>query len=805
MISGNDLMKKSILILMLIFSLDIFCLKSQPDDPFISTLKEKLSAWCKSVPFEDIYLHSDRETYIAGEYLWFNTYLFDRQSLSLSPESSYAYIELLDPENQPVSQTKVRLENGSGGGGFSLPDSLSTGEYTLRAYTSRMKNFLPNGCFMKTVTIYNPFSELPFEKKTSQNFPDNSEYNIVFFPEGGRLLNGFLNKMGVVIYNKPGGTRGYKGHLSDGTTDTITSVVIDSTGIGSFEFFAEGGKSYKLVSDDGKNTFFLPVISQTGFSLNVKNGVNDSLKLTVNTEGVSGAWNNYFYVVIQSRGSILYGNRVNFSGKSTGLSITGNILNPGINQITIFDSGGNPVCNRLVFNPPPISDNIFLKIGDRVGKREKISLEIALDTSMISKAGMSNYSLSVSAISGTERSSDISDYLIAGDEYLAPGGDGLNRADLFKLSLEKIDNYLLSIKSNWIKWEDVISGKLPEIKYPAEKGKQFLSGFYRSRNKIETKNNKILFLSVPGKIPGFKYAETDSENRFTFAIRDNESSNDNVIQPAEADNSYSIKIESPFSENYPESRYIIDSTKMKLPEEVVNWSVNYQVEKIYGISCVGDTIKSIISRSRRVRFYGKPDQELVMSDYISLPVMQEVFFELIPGVSVKTKKPKYGIFIQDPVSRNYYNTPPALLVDGVIIDDPSVIINLDPELVEKIDIIKGEYIVGDLIFSGIINVITKAGDFSNISLPPNAIRIRDNSYDFVKRYKSPEYSSVLTKTDRTPDFRNTLYWNHNLKPDSQGKIIVDIMTSDFVSAYEINLQGASGGKLFSVRKTIRVE
>jgi uncharacterized protein YfaS (alpha-2-macroglobulin family) len=139
------------------FAVDIFYLKSQPNDPYIDTLKGKLSTYCKAIPFEDIYIHSDRENYIAGEYFWFNAYLFNRQSLALSSESSFAYIELLDPGNQPVSQTKIRLENGSGGGGFMLPDSLSSGEYTLRAYTNWMKNFLPDGCFMETITIYNPF------------------------------------------------------------------------------------------------------------------------------------------------------------------------------------------------------------------------------------------------------------------------------------------------------------------------------------------------------------------------------------------------------------------------------------------------------------------------------------------------------------------------------------------------------------------------------------------------------------------------------------------------------------------------
>ena len=169
------------------------------------------------------------------------------------------------------------------------------------------------------------------------------------------------------------------------------------------------------------------------------------------------------------------------------------------------------------------------------------------------------------------------------------------------------------------------------------------------------------------------------------------------------------------------------------------------------------------------------------------------------------KKSKYGFSIQDAVTKYYYDSPPALLVDGVIIDDPSLILNLDPELVEKIDIIKSGYIVGDVTFSGIISVITKAGDFSNITMPANAVRIRKSIYDPAIRYKSPDYSTVASRSDRTPDFRNTLYWNHSLKPDNNGRIMVEIMTSDFDSDYEINLQGVSNGKLFSVRKTLTIK
>ena len=121
----NRYLRQVLLLLILIF--DFLLLSSQTNDQFISTLKERLAAWNKAVPYEDLYIHSDRESYVAGEYFFFCTYLFDRGKMSLSPESSYAYVELSDNVNKPVAQTKVRLENGSGGGGFLLPDSLPSG------------------------------------------------------------------------------------------------------------------------------------------------------------------------------------------------------------------------------------------------------------------------------------------------------------------------------------------------------------------------------------------------------------------------------------------------------------------------------------------------------------------------------------------------------------------------------------------------------------------------------------------------------------------------------------------------------
>jgi hypothetical protein len=777
----------------------------QESDQGLQYIRERFSEYCKAVPYEDIYIHTDREIYIAGEYLWFNTYLFDRQSSSLSSASSYAYIELLNPVNRPVLQAKIRLETGTGGGVFILPDSLSNGEYTLRAYTCWMKNFLPYGCFMKNITVYNIFSEKHFATKGTGQQADNNSTRVEFFPEGERIISGFVNKIGIRVSDKNGEVKGFQGFITDLSNDTLARVNTGNSGMCSFEFIPESGKNYLLKTYDGKSVFSLPAVFETGYTLHVTNPGKDFLEININTHQTSSSGNyNRIYLIIQSRGKILYSNRILLKETGAQLTLPVSTLQPGINQITVFDQTIKPVCNRYVYIPSHTVEDLAIKTDDQIGRRQKMTLEIDPGINYLS-SGFSKFSLSVSALDANETYNGISDYLIPGNEFFVPGNFRKAPFSFLNSPANSTDDFLLTIKSDWIDWSKIMSDSLPSLKYNFEKNGQFLSGIIKNQSKTETNFMRLVYLSAPGKIPVFKYAVIDAENRFSFFIRDNEKLNDLIIQPADFNSSYLITIEAPFSQKYPESFASTDTAGISFPDETMNWNVNYQVDKIYGISYVDDTIGSHERYITPVRFYGKPDDELKMKDYINLPVMQEVFFELIPGIIVKKNKSANGIYIQDPVTRRANDILPVLLIDGVIIDDPDLILNLDPELVEEIDVIKSEYIIGHVEFSGIINVITKAGDFSNIPLPRNAVRFYFKDHDYNYRFKLPDYSSENKKKDRTPDFRNTLFWSSELKPDKNGKIIIDIPASDFVSDYLINFQGVVGNKPFSVSKKIRVE
>jgi hypothetical protein len=229
-------------------------------------------------------------------------------------------------------------------------------------------------------------------------------------------------------------------------------------------------------------------------------------------------------------------------------------------------------------------------------------------------------------------------------------------------------------------------------------------------------------------------------------------------------------------------------------------SVNFQVQKIYEI-VTAENIPSRLSSTVPKRFYGKPDIELVLADYIKLPVMEEIFFELLPGTYLKKRKSEYEIYVSDPVSNLPYDFPTTLFVDGVRIDDAGAIAAIDPENVERIEVVRERYMVGDYLFHGIVNIITKAGDFTQVTIPQYAVRTYYRVIDPLKKFIAPDYDKAFN-LGRIPDFRNTLWWD----PSVDAKVPVKFWSSDVPGEYRIVVNGiASDGSPVSAEKIITIE
>ena len=172
-----------------------------------------------------------------------------------------------------------------------------------------------------------------------------------------------------------------------------------------------------------------------------------------------------------------------------------------------------------------------------------------------------------------------------------------------------------------------------------------------------------------------------------------------------------IMLESPFSDKYIKTAIPVKSGRETFPDIIEEWNVNYQTRKIYGIAEAGNPLQSKTALLRPVRFYGKPDIELILADYVSLPGMEEVFFELLPRVSLKKRNSVFEILITDRFNENTYQLSPYLFLDGVKITDAGIIASLDPQDVEKIDVVKEKYAIGTYFFPGDIECCHKIGRF----------------------------------------------------------------------------------------------
>lgn len=686
-------------------------------------ISQRFVTFCSTMPWEEIYIHSDRDEYISGEDIWFTAYLIDRQSFNFSEHSHIIYYELLDPENNPVIQEKILLNGAPAQGHIKLSDTLGSGTYTLRAYSNWMKNFFPDNCWIKDINIYN--SQLPGTFKTKVTIDEIVETKI----------------------KKPSGSV-----FSMATRRRDNGDIVIS-------FDAPAENSYQAT--------------------------------------------NPFCLFIHAHGNIVHASNETLTEGRVEISVPLKEFLPGLNCITFFNYRREVLCEKYIFIAP-VEKAPPVKLVSEVSAetRKKVTLEFQFDKSI---PGIQNSLLSISVAPKTDEISgeDFGDYMNLGTEYGRLPVKSLKGRRLSDLSSGEADTLLGSLKSNWIRWDLIFAGNQPEKKYLPEKSEHFIYGTLMEKEKWPALKDQLVLMSLPGKTAQFQYAVTDVSGNFSFTIPVETAEKDIVLQPDYNEKYHSILQRSQFSDQIPSTKGKFDSAGYVVPDYIAKWSQNYRVNSVYDTHFSEEIHAAEVKNPDVKRFYGKPDLELLLKDYMELPNMEEVFFELVPRVRLK----KYGsvcdISILDPTGKKMFLEPPGLMIDGVIIKDPLFIADLDPATVEKIDVIWRIYLVDDYTFYGIVNIITKNADFSSVDLPPNSLRTKYKISGSSNVFVSPEYLKPGSTESRIPDFRNTMYWNPSIRPGDDGRMKVEFWTSDYATNYLINIQGLTGaGEAVSLRSVI---
>ena len=143
-------MKKNILLLVALLAI---CTKQ-----YGQISNKQLEDLQANIPLEKIYLQTNANLLLAGEYLKYKAATLNLNSNVPSDISKMVYVSLIGANNTIVFNHKITVLNNNATGDFFIPASIKTGHYKLISYSNWSKNNTIKSYAVKNIYIINPFT-----------------------------------------------------------------------------------------------------------------------------------------------------------------------------------------------------------------------------------------------------------------------------------------------------------------------------------------------------------------------------------------------------------------------------------------------------------------------------------------------------------------------------------------------------------------------------------------------------------------------------------------------------------------------
>jgi hypothetical protein len=733
---------------------------------------------------EKLFLHTDKEFYLAGEICWFKVYTVDGSSQAPIDLSKVAYLEWLDKDNKPVLQAKVGLAGGHGDGSVYLPLSLRSGNYKLRAYTNWMKNFDADWFFQKTMTIVNArrSSDIPVAEAAAQ-------YHVDFFPEGGNLVEGVACRIGYRITDAYGRGVECTGTVTEDEQDTLLRTSPHRFGIGQFLLTPKAGHHYRAVfrlADGAAVSGLLPKAATEGYVMSVTDG-GDAWRVSVQGAGGAGASGGgaggMVYLVAHTRQSVKEAEVAPMTEGKASFLIDKKALGEGISHFTVFNAERQPVCERLVFKQPSKVLTIAVQPDSTVyGQRQKIFLKV--------DAGDRQADCSLSVFRADDLQGNAQGHI---EPYLWLSSDlkgKIESPDYYfdhPEDAEAMDGLMLTHGWRRFRWGDVLTAQPRMPEFPPEYNGAILTGRLVDSHTGAPAKGIEAFLSVPGTRTQFTSVFSDDEGRLRFELRDFYGGQEIVLQTNPRDSLYRIEMANPFAEGFTADSVSPIQLSRNDSDLLAEKSENMEVLNRYA----GERLKHlhVPAGFDTTAFYYRADHSYKLDDYTRFTTMEEVMREYVVLMLVKIQGGHYHLPLFELPYNQFFETDPLILLDGVPIFNIDSLMVLDPLKIRKLETLQRKVFMGGTYFPGIMNWTTYKGDLGGFILDPHSTVVDYEGLALQREFYSPTYAIPDQLDSHLPDFRNVLFWSPAVPIDGMGKGGLSFYSSDLPGKYFVVVEG----------------
>jgi len=774
-------LRDSLTIIVIIMTVSIIVAFST-DDPILLNILTKFQTYSENRPQEKLYVMLDKDVYLAGEDIWFSTFLVNASGHTYSTLSKTIYVELFNTARTLVQRRVVFSPEGRSQGNFQLTNNLAQGTYIVRAYTNYMKNIGDDFFFMKEITIINPES-------TKTISPVATLPDIQFFPEGGELLSNVENQVAFKAIDQSGRGINISGDIVDETGTLLTSFSTEHNGMGTLRFTPVYGHHYHASLKNIAQSVPLPEPLEKGFMLRVTDFGPD-LKITAYSNLKKFSSDPCIvYLIAQSHGVIRYVAKGEILSTALGTKIPKSKLPSGITQITLFDASGSPQCERLFFVNH--QDQLRLSLStDKTsyGKNNPVNFTIEAKTKNGSPAE-GDFTVSVvdeTRLSGKQYAPTIvNNLLLTSDLHGTVEDPGYYLRDTLSKTKSHVD--LLMLTHGWRRftWKTVLGDSIPPLQYFPEKGIVVSGTLLKSLSKKPSPDSKVKIMTEQQDIFVLK---TDATGKF---YTDELLIPDSTKLLFQTDNAKGKQTDlqfllDPFNPPAP----LTYSQIVTIPRNFD--SLAYNVVSHNNPNLKGEkttVLKEVEVKATRIdeeknsnvfKIYGTPDATVKMDN---LPSGYTSVLQAIQGRVAGVMVIGNSVSIRG-------GGPPLFLLNGMQVDI-DMINSIPVSSIESIDILKGASatIFGGRGSNGVIAINLKQG-MSSYSRPTVGIHnVKYPGYYKAREFYSPDYDVIPVPKD-TLDIRNTLYWNPSVKT-TNGKATIRFFSSSVQANYKIIVEGIS--------------
>jgi hypothetical protein len=766
----------------------------------------------KSILYEKVYLHVDREFYSPDDIIWFKAYLVSGISNTLLPGYKNIFIQLISNEGKVVANRILLSQNGITHGDILITDSLADGPYTLRAFTKYLENFGEESCFHKKIWISRARGSPVDEIENQENIPD---IEVAFFPESGDLVLNSSNYVAVKATGKSGKGIQINGKIVDERDSMVTTFSTGFSGLGRLLFMPQEGKQYRA-KINGHPEFQYPItqILENGFTLNFQDkGENVLFTMTRNIKKTDLR---NLYLVASHKGIVLFYKNIGFGSFIQALKVGKSQFPPGISKISLLDEGFNIVAERLIFTE---DDPMKAKLSmdkNQFSTREKaeVNVQMLLDPGDTIQSTMSVSVVNNDYFSSHGNNLTISSYLLLDSELKGAiespasyftDSEGITSTEKLNLLMmvqgwrsyywNDLNRYSQDQLTGWDNAGITVEGTVKALlrERPVIGGEVVLGPFSRNLLFEETKTDSL------GRFRFDRLYLKDSARIMINAKNEKDRANTEIIPDPVL--SFPTKI------SVPEIQKTVK--EINLPLKFYRENYNRQQKLAEFIPEKGDILLdevTVMGRHKEkedghFRIYGEPDNVLKIKedDYTYENILDyldnKVAGIVISGESISIRGGKTPLFLLD-----------GIKVESEMVGD--LIFHAHMSDIDKIEIIKsgsGMAAFGSQGADGVIAVYTKKGDISREynRYVKGRIIITVNGFKPPAQFYSPRYTPETIRDPR-PDYRPTLYWEPEISLKN-GKADIEFYTSDELAYYTVILEGISRkGKICHATATFRV-